>query len=81
MLTKSNAKQEMYSSLKKVEEIEEQLGKITKAKIDPTSRLTNKIQKKLCQLIKKNKFTKKTNFELYFEPIPPRLYATIKADK
>ena len=63
------------------EKIEEQLGKITKAKIDPTSRLTNKIQKKLCQLIKKNKFTKKTNFELYFEPIPPRLYATIKADK
>ena len=28
------------------EKIEEQLGKATKAKIDPTSRLTNKIQKK-----------------------------------
>ena len=34
------------------EKIEEQLGKATKAKTDPTSRLTNKIQKKLCKLRK-----------------------------
>ena len=33
------------------EKIEEQLGKATKAKIDPTSRLTNKIQTKLCKPI------------------------------
>ena len=39
----------------------EQLGKATKAKIDPTSRLTNKIQKKLR---KDKKFTNKTYFEL-----------------
>ena len=32
------------------EKIEEQLGKATKAKIDPTSRLTNKIQTKLAGL-------------------------------
>ena len=64
------------------EKIEEQLGKATKAKIDPTSRLTNKIQKKLCKLRKENKFTNKTYFELYpSDPIPPRLYGTIKAHK
>ena len=35
------------------EKIEEQLGKATKAKTDPTSRLTNKIQKKFANLEKK----------------------------
>ena len=60
----------------------EELGKATKAKIDPTSRLTNKIQKKLCNLRKENKFTNKTYFELYpSDPIPPRSYGTIKAHK
>ena len=60
------------------EKKEEQLGKATKAKRDPTSRLTNKIQKKLC---KENKFTNKICFELYpSNPIPPRLYGTINAD-
>ena len=33
--------------------IEKQLGKATKAKIDPTSRLTNKIQKNFVNLEKK----------------------------
>ena len=61
------------------ENIEEQTGKATKAKIDPTSRITNKIQKKLCKLRKENKFTNKTYFELYpSDPIPPRLCGTIK---
>ena len=46
------------------EKIEEQLGKATKAKIHPTSGLTNKIQKKLCKFRKENKFTNKTYFEL-----------------
>ena len=64
------------------EKIEEQLGKATKAKIDPTSRLTNKIQKNICKLKKENKFTNKTYFELYpSDPIPPRLYGTIKVHK
>ena len=59
------------------ENIEEQLGKATKAEIDPTSRLTSKIQKKLCKIRKENKLTNKTYFELYpIEPIPPRLYGT-----
>ena len=47
------------------DKIEEQLGKATKAKIDPTNRLTNKIQKKLCKLRKEKKFTDKTYFQLY----------------
>ena len=34
--------------------IEEYLGKITKAKIDPTKRLTNKIQKNFSKLRKEN---------------------------
>ena len=60
----------------------EELGKATKAKIDPTSRLTNKIQKKLCNLRKENKFTNKTYYELYpSNPTPPRLYGTIKGHK
>ena len=62
------------------EKTEEQLGKATKAKIDPTSRLTNKIQKKLCKLRKENKFTNKTYFELCpSKPIPPHVYGTINA--
>ena len=62
------------------EKIEEQLDKTTKVKIDPTSRLTNKIHKKLCKLRKENKFMNKTYFELYpSDTIPPRLYGTIKA--
>ena len=52
------------------EKIEEQLGKATKAKIDPTSRLTNKIQKKLCKLRKENKFTNKTFILNCIHPTP-----------
>ena len=64
------------------EKIEKQLGKATKAKTVPTSRLTNKIKKKLCKLRKENKFTNKTYFELYpTDRIPSRLYGTIKAHK
>ena len=62
------------------EEIEEQLGKATKTKIDPTRLLTNKIQKNLCRLRKENKFANITYSELYpSDNIPPRLYGTIKA--
>ena len=46
------------------EKMEEQLGKATKPKVDPTSRLTNKIQKKLCTLIKENRFTNKTYYKI-----------------
>ena len=61
--------------------IKEQLGKSTKAKIDPTSRLMSKIHKKLWKHRKK-KFTNKTYFELCpSDTIPARLYGTIKAHK
>ena len=73
---------QLWLMIRPKKKIEEQLGKATKAKIDPTSRLTNKIQKKLCNLRKENKFTNKTYFELYpSNPIPPCLYGTIKAHK
>ena len=58
------------------EKIEEQLGNATKGKIDPTSRLTNKIQKKLCKFRKENKFTNKTYFEL-----SPTISTTFMWDK
>ena len=62
------------------EEIEEQLGKATKTKIDPTRLLTNKIQKNLYRLRKENKFANIAYSELYpSDNIPPRLYDTIKA--
>ena len=60
--------------------IEEQLGKATKGKIDPTNRLMSKILRKLCKFRKEKKCTNKTYFELYLsDPIPPRLCGTIKA--
>ena len=62
------------------EKIEEQLGKATKAKLDPTSRVKSKIQKKTLQTYKRSKFTNNTYFELFAsDAIPPRLYGTIKA--
>ena len=62
--------------------IEEQLGKATKAKIDPTNRLMNKIQKNIYKIRKETIFGNKTYFELHpSDPIPPRLYGTIKMHK
>ena len=64
------------------EKIEGQLCKATKAKISPTNRLPNKIQKKLCELRKENKFRNMTYFELYLSgPIPPCVYGTIEVHK
>ena len=47
--------------------IEEQLAKVAKAKIDPTSRLTNKIQKKLANLEKKTNLQTRPIFN-YIHP-------------
>ena len=45
-------------------------------------KFTNKIQKILCQLRKGKKFTGREYFQIYAsDPIPPRLYGTIKARK
>ena len=64
------------------EKIEAQPGKATKAKIDPASRFTKKIQKENCKLRKKSKYTDKNYFKLFLSyPIPPNLYGKIKMHK
>ena len=65
-----------------MQKIEEQLGKAKIAENDPTMKFTNIIQKILCRLRKEKKFTGKEYFQIYpSDPIPPRLYGTIKAHK
>ena len=65
-----------------MQKIEGQLGKAKIAENDPTLKFTNKIQKILCRLRKEKKFTDKEYFQIYpSDPIPPRLYGTIKAHK
>ena len=65
-----------------IKKIEEQLGKAKVIDEDPTQKFTSKIQKCLCELRKQKKFTDKEYFDLYpSDPIPPRLYGTVKAHK
>ena len=65
-----------------MQKIEEQLGKAKVAENDPTLKFTNKIQKILCRLRKEKKFTDREYFQIYpSDPIPPRLYGTVKAHK
>ena len=62
--------------------IEEQLGKAKVIDEDPTQKYTSKIQKQLCKLRKVKKFRDKEYFEICpSDPIPPRLYGTVKARK
>ena len=65
-----------------INKTEEQLGKAKAIDEDPTQKYTSKIQKHLCKFRKEKKFTDKEYFEIYpSDPIPPRLYATVKAQK
>ena len=65
-----------------IKKIEEQLGKAKVVDEDPTQKYTSKIQKHLCKLRKEKKFTDKKYFEIYpSDPIPPRLYGTVNAQK
>ena len=65
-----------------IKKIEEQLGKAEVIDEDPTQKHTSKIQKYLCKLRKEKKFTDMEYFEIYpSDPIPPRLYGTVKANK
>ena len=65
-----------------MQKIEEQLGKAKLAENDPTLKFTNKIQEILCRLKKEKKFTDREYIQVYrSDPIPPRLYVTIKAHK
>ena len=65
-----------------INKIEEQLGKAKVIDEDPTKKCASKIQKHLCKLRKEKKFTDQGYFEIYpSDPIPPRLYGTVKARK
>ena len=59
-----------------------QLGKAKIAENNPTLKFINKIQKILCRLKKGKKFRDREYFQIYpSDPIPTRLYGTIKAHK
>ena len=65
-----------------IKKIEEQLEKAKVINENPTQKYTSKIQKHLCKLRKVKKFTDTEYFEIYpSDPIPPRLYGTVKAHK
>ena len=65
-----------------INKIEKQLGKAKVIDEDPTQKYTSKTQKHLCKSRIENKFTDKEYFEIYHsDPIPPRLYGTVKAHK
>ena len=65
-----------------IHKIEEQLRKAKVIDEDSTQKYTSKNQKHLCKLRKEKKFTDKEYFEIYTsDPIPPRIYGTVKAYK
>ena len=65
-----------------IKKTEKQLGKTKVIYEDPTQNYHSKIQKHLCKFRKEKKFTDKEYFEIYpSDPIPPRLYGTVKAHK
>ena len=66
-----------------MQKIKEQPGKVKIAKNNPILKFTYKIQKILRrQKRKEKKFTDREYFQIYpADPIPPRLYGTIKAHK
>ena len=62
--------------------IREQIGETDIVNIDPTLKICRKICKVLSNLNKKGRFTKQEYEKLYpSDPIPPRMYGTIKAHK
>ena len=64
-----------------MQKIKEQLGEAKIVENDAILKFTNKIQK-IFLLRKEKKFTDKQYFQIYpSDPIPPRLYRTIKAHK
>ena len=65
-----------------IQNIVEQIGESVVSNTDPTSALTNKIQKHLATLRKQKKFETKIYFHFYPPNlISPRLYGVIKAHK
>ena len=73
---------EILNNKDAIRKIEEQIRGSVLSNTDPTSALTNKIQKPLATLHKQQKFETRTYFQLYFsDPIPLRLYGVIKTHK
>ena len=67
---------------KGIEKVNDQIGNTTILNTDPTTRITRKIQSKLCELKKKGGFTKQEYEKLYpSDPVAPRMYGTVKAHK
>ena len=65
-----------------IDKIREQIGNTNIITDDPTKKFATDIRKLLSTLNKKGKFTKKEYECLYpSDPIPPRMYGTIKAHK
>ena len=65
-----------------IEKIKEQIGNTNIITEDPTKKFATDIRKLLSTLKKKGKFNKKEYESLYpSDPIPPRMYGTIKAHK
>ena len=65
-----------------IKKIEEQIGNTEIIEKDPTPCLARKFQSSLRELNKQGKFTKTEYNQLYpSDPIPPRMYGTVKAHK
>ena len=63
-----------------LEKICDQIGKTKILATDPTQSFTQKVKKILSQMNKNNRFTKKEYENIYpSDPIPPRMYGSIKA--
>ena len=67
---------------KAISKIKEQIGNTKIISTDPTKTFATKIRTMLCKLRKKGRFTDKEYGKLYpSDPIPPRMYGTVKAHK
>ena len=60
----------------------DQIGQTKILNRDPTPTFTQNVRKVLCEMNKKNRFTKKEYEKVYpSDPLPPRMYGSIKAHK
>ena len=65
-----------------IEKIREQIGNTTILSEDPTKTFATNIKSLLCKLRKKGRFSDKEYEKLYpSDPVPPRMYGTVKAHK
>ena len=65
-----------------MEKIQEQLGNTKIVEEDPTSKFATDIRNTLKVMNKKGRFTKKEYESIYpSDPVPPRMYGTVKAHK